>query len=58
LRSAPRGALCICAPNINATSRPQQKNRNSTHKQAAAGNGGQLAVARDSASRHHHPVVL
>ena len=43
---------------INATSTPQQKNRSGAHKPALAGSGGQLAVARDSGSRHHPPVVL
>ncbi|WP_210203003.1 hypothetical protein, partial [Phaeovulum veldkampii] len=43
---------------INATSTRHQKNRTSTHKRAVVCSGGQLAVARDSGSRHHPPVVL
>jgi len=43
---------------INATSTRHQKNRTSTHKHAVAGSGRQLAVARNSGSRHHQPVVL
>jgi len=41
---------------INATSTPQQKNCTSKQKQAICYSSGQLAVARDSSSRHH-PVV-
>ncbi|WP_162302418.1 hypothetical protein, partial [Tabrizicola thermarum] len=50
--------LSSFAVDINATSTPHQKNRSGAHKPALAGNGGQLAVARDSGSRHHPPVVL